>query len=241
MHGGALYYGHKGNLLILLAIFLPKVFTRTAILLLARRKIDLSIISISYRNIAGNIALVFTLAIHFLAASGNILLAIRRTFLFDVSFICKMSVEQQNAAAAAIVLLLLDEEKERKKVKRQRKMWVRKWIESRTEEGYFVKLMVELRNKDETMYKNFLKITPTDFDFLVKKVKPLIQKQSTVMRESISPAERLALSLSFLASGDSYHSLSYLFRIPVCTIGKIIPETCKALYESLKDEWMKVI
>ncbi|XP_046145817.1 uncharacterized protein LOC114881288 isoform X2 [Osmia bicornis bicornis] len=40
--------------------------------------------------------------------------------------------------------------------------------------------------------------------------------------------------------GESYHSLMYLFRIPVCTISKIIPEVCKALYDTLHEEYLKV-
>lgn len=46
------------------------------------------------------------------------------------------------------------------------------------------------------------------------------------------------ISVSF--SGDSYHSLMYLFRIPVCTISKIVPEVCKALYDTLHEEYLKV-
>nr|XP_034184035.1 uncharacterized protein LOC117606110 [Osmia lignaria] len=60
------------------------------------------------------------------------------------------------------------------------------------------------------------------------------------MRDSIFPKERLILTLRFLASGESYHSLMYLFRIPVCTISKIIPEVCKALYDTLHEEYLKV-
>ncbi|KAG7155344.1 hypothetical protein Hamer_G024367 [Homarus americanus] len=40
---------------------------------------------------------------------------------------------------------------------------------------------------------------------------------------------------------DSYRSLMYTFRIPVTTISKIIPEVCKALYEILKEDYLKGI
>jgi RNAse (barnase) inhibitor barstar len=42
-------------------------------------------------------------------------------------------------------------------------------------------------------------------------------------------------------AGDSYRSLQYLFRIPACTIGIIVKEVCRALWDVLKDEHMKVI
>ncbi|XP_042231816.1 uncharacterized protein LOC121872834 [Homarus americanus] len=48
------------------------------------------------------------------------------------------------------------------------------------------------------------------------------------------------LTLRFLTSGDSYHSLMYTFRIPVTIISKIIPEGCKALYEVLKEDYLKI-
>ncbi len=40
-----------------------------------------------------------------------------------------------------------------------------------------------------------------DFQFLVEKVSPLIEKETTVMREAIPAAERLAVTLRFLATG----------------------------------------
>lgn len=39
------------------------------------------------------------------------------------------------------------------------------------------------------------------FQNLVEKVTPLIQRQNTHLRESISPAERLSLTLRHLATG----------------------------------------
>ena len=61
-------------------------------------------------------------------------------------------------------------------------------------------------------------MTAVDVEILLQKVGHIIKKEDTRMRDSISPKERLILTLRFLASGKSYHSLMYLFRIPVCTI-----------------------
>ena len=35
--------------------------------------------------------------------------------------------------------------------------------------------------------------------------------------------------------GETYSSLQYLYRIPAQTIGKIVPETCEAIAEVLKN------
>lgn len=72
-------------------------------------------------------------------------------------------------------------------------------------------------------------------------VSPLIKKEDTIMRNAISPGERLAVTLRFLATGDSFMSLQYLFRIPQSTISRIIPDVCDAIYKVLMPEFMKVI
>lgn len=60
------------------------------------------------------------------------------------------------------------------------------------------------------------------------------------MRKAIPDCERLAVTLRFLASGDTFKSLSVVFRIAPNTISLIIPEVCDAIYKTLKDEYLKV-
>ena len=54
------------------------------------------------------------------------------------------------------------------------------------------------------------------------------------MREAIPISKRLAVTLRFLATGDLYHTLMYIFRISVPAISTVIPEVCQAVIESLK-------
>ena len=79
-----------------------------------------------------------------------------------------------------------------------------------------------------------------DFELLILKIGPKIYKQDTNMRKAIPVQERLAVTLRFLATGDSYHSLAYLFKISHQLISIIIPEVCLALNDALKEE-VKVI
>lgn len=44
----------------------------------------------------------------------------------------------------------------------------------------------------------------------------------------------------WLASGGSYTSLQYSTRISKQSLSRIIPETCDAIYQVLKDEYLKV-
>ena len=50
-------------------------------------------------------------------------------------------------------------------------------------------------------------------------------------RRSLDPGLKLAIALRYLASGDSYHSLMYGFRVAHNTISSIVPEVCEAIIE----------
>ena len=52
----------------------------------------------------------------------------------------------------------------------------------------------------------------------------------------MEPGLKLVITLRFLATGDSYHSLEYSFRVAHNTIAKFVPEVCNAIYEEYKQE-----
>ena len=93
-------------------------------------------------------------------------------------------------------------------------------------------------------------MNPERFEHLSSLVGPLIKKEDTKLRKSISPAERLIITLRYLERGDSQQSLSYAFRVGKSTVSGIIAETCDAIYQSLKstylsppkttDDWLKI-
>lgn len=60
------------------------------------------------------------------------------------------------------------------------------------------------------------------------------------MRASISPEERLVATLRFLATGRPYEDLKFSTRISAPSLLSIIPETCVAIYEALRTNFMKV-
>jgi len=83
-------------------------------------------------------------------------------------------------------------------------------------------------------------MTSADFEYLLNLIGPSISKQDTHLRKSISARERLAVTLRFLTSGDSYQSLSYLFKMSPQVVSLIIIEVCEALKTKLSDQ-VKVI
>ena len=47
------------------------------------------------------------------------------------------------------------------------------------------------------------------FTLLLSKLEPMITRQDTIMRQAVSAAERLAVTLRFLATGKRKRDLSY--------------------------------
>lgn len=72
------------------------------------------------------------------------------------------------------------------------------------------------------------------FDNLLQMVYELIKKEDTQMRMAIPPKTKLEVTLRYLATGDSFKSLEYLFRVPECTISLFIPEVLTAISQVLE-------
>ena len=58
------------------------------------------------------------------------------------------------------------------------------------------------------------------------------------MRDPLSPGLKLAVTLRHLASGDSYPTIQYAFRVAQSTINKFVPEVCDAIIRAYQDEVM---
>ncbi|KAF9416038.1 hypothetical protein HW555_006450 [Spodoptera exigua] len=82
---------------------------------------------------------------------------------------------------------------------------------------------------------NFLRMSKSDFEYLLQNVGPFIEKQDTNLRSAVTAETRLAITLRYLATGDSYSSLSYTFRVSKQLISRIIPEVCKNIIRVLKN------
>ncbi|KAF9419587.1 hypothetical protein HW555_003865 [Spodoptera exigua] len=122
----------------------------------------------------------------------------------------------------------------KRRARRQRRWWMKKIHHNRTRQ-FIEEKFNELLYEPSGEFDNFCRMSYSDFEFLLQKISPMISKHDTDFREAIPAKFRLAITLRFLASGDSYKSLHYLFKVSVPMISIIIREVCRALNEILKD------
>ena len=150
-------------------------------------------------------------------------------------------------AAATLHLVELEEQKRREKedrrrrearrrTRRQRTQWVRQWLLRRPMYGQYEKLMHELTTEDPTSFKNFLRVDPDIFMELLHRVGPRIEKQDTFFRKALPPGLKLAVTLRYLATGDSYKSVAYSFRVAFNAVCIFIPEVCQAVIDEYSSE-----
>jgi len=137
-------------------------------------------------------------------------------------------------AGVVVISMLLRQELEKKKTKKKKRIWVRDWIARREKYGASSTLLKELKDEDTAAYRNLLRMDVVQFDNLLQMVYELIKKEDTQMRMAIPPKTKLEVTLRYLATGDSFKSLEYLFRVPECTISLFIPEVLTAISQVLE-------
>ncbi|CAH2008365.1 unnamed protein product [Acanthoscelides obtectus] len=78
------------------------------------------------------------------------------------------------------------------------------------------------------------------YDFLLSKVNRRLTKITTNYRSPISAEERLVVTLRYLATGLSFRSLAFAFRMGKSTVSNIVFETCQIIWEELVEEFMPI-
>jgi hypothetical protein len=85
---------------------------------------------------------------------------------------------------------------------RARVRWraTKSWLLRRKKRSAYNTLLKELQTEDPNEFPNYFRMDKTTFKMLLQKVRPLIKRKDTKLREAISAAERLAVTLRFLAT-----------------------------------------
>ena len=84
--------------------------------------------------------------------------------------------------------------------KKRRRYWVKPWM-ARKYKNVFNNLVKELWLEDEQGFYDYHRMSKKNFTELLELVSPLIMKQDTKMRKAVSPAQRLSITLRYLATG----------------------------------------
>ena len=123
--------------------------------------------------------------------------------------------------------------------RRRHNMWVRPWLMQREEKGAYHNIMADLYATDIPGFTNYMRMTPEFFEMIKTRLEPHLARQATNYRAPISVGEKLALTIRYLATGESYTSLSCQFRVGRSTISKFLPEVCRAIQDEFTREYLK--
>ena len=77
-------------------------------------------------------------------------------------------------------------------------------------------------------------MSPTKFEELLGFVAPILVKPNA-RREPIGPEERLFVTLRYLVTGDAFSTISASNRMSEASVGRIVKETCKAIWDNLME------
>jgi hypothetical protein len=101
------------------------------------------------------------------------------------------------------------------KEKRKERRWWQRQLYTNREMYSGSRLLADLNFQSVSgLYKNFTRMSPSEFEFLINLIGEKNLKKGHCVQEShFSVQERLALTLRSLTNGDSYVSLQYRFKI----------------------------
>ena len=119
---------------------------------------------------------------------------------------CRLDMELEHHDLA-IARQIYRRRREEMPIRPRRRFWVRHWYLQRPRMGQYQLLMDQLMLQDESSFKNFTRMDPETFFYILGRIQEAIRKQDTFWREAISPGHKLALTLRYYACGDCYQSM----------------------------------
>ncbi len=122
---------------------------------------------------------------------------------------------------------------------RHRRWWCQPWLLRKPAFWQFEQLIVELKVEDLAAFQNFVRFELAMFQKLVDRLTTLINKTNTNCYKALDPDLKLAITLRYLATGDSSKSLQYGFRVAYYTICLLIPDVCHWYINNTTD-WIVV-
>ncbi|KAK5649473.1 hypothetical protein RI129_000502 [Pyrocoelia pectoralis] len=95
----------------------------------------------------------------------------------------------------------------------------------------------KMKQLDAPQFFKYTRMTVEAFEIILGIVKPYLKHQ--IRYDTISPEQRLIITLQYLSQGTSMQVLSWTFNIGITTVHKIIHETCAVIWDQLSPVYLK--
>ncbi|KAL8602270.1 hypothetical protein ACOMHN_022783 [Nucella lapillus] len=119
----------------------------------------------------------------------------------------------------------------KKHQKRRHRWWVHDILEKRRQYGTYHHLVQELQ-LDGERFQQYFRLSREQFSQVLFLIRDTLIKDNRI-RDVISPRERLVICLRFLATGESFRSIAFSYRVGFTTVSRIVSEVCKILWDRL--------
>ena len=107
--------------------------------------------------------------------------------------------QRRKIATAVFILVML---RRRRSRRRARNAWVKSWVGRREKLGAYHNLVQELAEEDPEMYRRYLRVEESTMEMILNAIADDIWREDSHMRRAISPKQRLAITMRFLATGS---------------------------------------
>ena len=146
-----------------------------------------------------------------------------------------MDLKRKVAMILSIMEVVDDEEPKKYRGK------TRQWVKRREERGMFNNIVHELTIEDSVAYRKMMRMKHEDFLIILSHIeKDITPHQVSGSNSVISPKARLTLALRFLATGETFRSLAFQFRISRPAISYIVTSVCQAIIKNMEPLYLKV-
>ena len=114
-------------------------------------------------------------------------------------------------------------------------------MKRREEQGYYDNIVRELSIEDTAAYKEMMRMCYEEFLYILNIIEKDIPPTQIFGGHKVIPAKaRLTVTIRFLATGETFRSLCFQFRISKGAISYIVRDVCNAINKNMSPLYLKV-
>ncbi|CAH2009325.1 unnamed protein product [Acanthoscelides obtectus] len=100
--------------------------------------------------------------------------------------------------------------------------------------GEYHHLFPQLKKYPDRFFQ-YIRMDYTTFKYILNLLSPhMATKYTNFVQQPIEPAEKLVITLRYFATGASFRSMSFAFRVGASTVSKIVRETACIMWDVLQ-------